>query len=401
MIPTLTCSAVRTDDPSQTTPIDFSPALVNLDYHRAGALLTRLGARETIYAQDISGSIPEAWREHFWASNVRIPDMYDRASEFISAISGLSGLRSWQSLAKAKQEAQWNVTSAHKLQKAVHGARFVPLAQSTACMLFDDIGGTFANDVDEAIDRTFSHEDLVAAVGHPVWDAPDSVRDDYTRRSTEWVRANGRPFAFSTEPRKWAGVASDDLVAILEDEPELTEREFLDRVWSGLEADLLDNHYEEAHEAIRQHDGLTAALKAWLAAHRSDTDVHTSFEAVRAWNESQEITSHFPDMTAVVGLFADVTPQEVRDWVDKYALQAQKAVEALNALWRPDILDPEIAVTSAAANGISLICEPKRSTFQTWRWINNGTGESSPKFLTLELCVEALPPHLSETGKTA
>lgn len=401
MIPSFTCSAVRTDDPSQTTPIDFSSALVNLDHHRAADLLTRLGARETIYAQDISGSIPETWRQHFWASNVRIPDMYDRASEFIAAIRGVSGLRSWQALARARQEAQWNVTSARKLRKVVKAARFVPLSQSTAAMLFDDIGGTYANDADEAIDRTFSHDDLVAAVGHPVWDGPDSIREDYTRRSDAWVRSNACPFAFSTEPRKWAGVTNDDLLAILEDEPEIAEAQFLDRAWTGLESDLSDNHYEEAHEAIRKRDDLSEALIAWLAAHRSTGDATKAFDAVRSWNEGQQIVSYFPDMTAVVGLFSDVNPQEVHVWVDRHTERAEKAVEAVNALWRPDILDPETETASAAALGISLLCEPKRSSHQTWRWINDATGESSPKFLTLELCVEALPSPVPETGKAA
>lgn len=401
MIPNLTCSAVRTDDPSHTVSLDLSRALANLDHQRAIELLRKFQAREAIYVQEISGSIPDDWREAFWASNVRIPDLYERAAVFITAISGVSGLRSWQALAKARQEAEWNVTSAQKLRDAVHKARFVTLSQSSAPMLFDEISGTYS-DADEAVDHAFSHEDLVAAVGQPDWTAPDSERAEHTTRSNAWVRANARPFAFSTTPRIWAGLTQDALVAILEDEPDLNEGQFLDRAWTSLETDLSDNHFEEAHEALRRHDDLTSALKTWFADHRLTTTAGANaFDAVRSWNESQQITSYFPDMTTIVGLFADVTPQEVRDWVDNFALKAAKAVEAINRLWRANILVPESAIAAAAKNGISLICEPRRSTRQAWRWVNTSTGESSPKFMTLELCVEALPPHLPETGQAA
>ncbi len=399
MIPSFICSAVRVDDPSKVVSFDLTPALANLDHRRASVLISRMKAREAIFVQDLSASIPEDWREHFWASNVRIPDLYDRASEFLVAIGELTGLRSWQALALARQDAQMTVASAKKLQSAVSTARFVSLSKCTAAMLYDDLADAYG-DADTIIDRAFSHEDLIAAVGHTNWEGTEADRNEHMMRSNAWVRVNARPFAFSTNPVTWQGVSQDDLGSILEDEPDLTEGQFIERVWTGLETDLGDNHYEDAHEAIRLSDDLTIALKAWFAARRLSTSkAESAFAGVQAWNNIQQITSHFPDMKTVVGLFEDVDHQGARDWVDHYVLRAERALDALNGLWRSAIVDPEKAISDARSIGFSLVCEPRHSSRQKWRWINDATGEISEKFLTLELCVESLPATRPQTGK--
>lgn len=399
MIPSLICSAVRIDDPSKVVSLDLTPALANLDHRRASVLIARLKAREAIFVQDLSASIPDEWRKHFWASNVRIPDLYDRASEFIVAIGELTGLRSWQALAFARQDAQLTLASAKKLQNAVSTARFVSLSKCTAAMLYDDLGDAYG-DTDTIIDQSFSHEDLIAAVGHPNWEGTEADRSEHMVQSSAWVRVNARPFAFSTKPVTWDGVSQDDLTSILEDEPDLIEGRFIERVWTGLETDLDDNHYEDAHEAIRRSDDLTMALKAWFAARRlSTSDAEKAFAAVQAWNNAQQITSHFPDMKTVVGLFDDVDHQEARDWVDRYVRRVERTLDAINGLWRSAFVDPEKAIADARSIGFSLVCEPKHSSRQKWRWINDATGEISAKFLTLELCVESLPAPRPQTGK--
>ncbi|PZR95166.1 MAG: hypothetical protein DI537_05120 [Stutzerimonas stutzeri] len=399
MIPTLSCSAVRIDDPSETAVIDLSPVLLNLDCGRAADLLARMGARRTVYAQELSSCIPDGWREHFWASNVKVPDMAESAVNFLAELNGEAGLRSWRALAAARQEARWGAASARKLQKAVHAASFTPASQSASAMLYDDISDTYANDADEAVDRTYSHDDLVAAVGSPPWDSSETDRDAYSRRAHEWVRSHGRPFAFSTRPRRWAGITSEDLLSILEDEPAISESHFLERVWSCLETDLSDNHHDNAYEELRRPDDLTNAARSWLEAYRSGAEASKAFAGVRDWNDSQGIVSHFPDYTAVVGLFSDVTEQEVRDWVDAHVRAAERALDDVNGLWRPVISAPDKAIEEAAGMGITLSCGPSRSSRQTWRWINAATGERSTEFLTLELCVETLPTHRQETGK--
>jgi hypothetical protein len=399
MIPSFICSAVRVDDPSKVVSFDLTPALANLDHRRASVLISRMKAREAIFVQDLSASIPEDWREHFWASNVRMPDLYDRASEFLVAIGELTGLRSWQALALARQDAQLTVASAKKLQSAVSTARFVSLSKCTAAMLYDDLADAYG-DSDTIIDRAFSHEDLIAAVGHTEWEGTETDRSEHMMRSNAWVRANARPFAFSTKPLMWDGVSHDDLRSILEDEPDLSEGQFIERVWTGIETDLDDNHYEDAHEAIRRSDDLTIALKAWYAVRRlSTSEAEVAFAAIRAWNNAQQITSHFPDMKTVVGLFDDVDHQEARDWVDRYVARVERELDALHGFWRSTFVDPEKAIDDARSTGFSLVCEPRHSSRQNWRWINDATGETSAKFLTLELCVESLPAPRPKTGK--
>lgn len=391
MLPRFDCTAIHKDNPADTISIDIATALVNGNLGQAQRLLEKLENGETILVHEISAALPDRWRQAFMDSNARIPDLYERGRAFSQALHGLPGLESWMALAMARQQASWRVAAALRLMKAIEGASFTTVSSCSADMLYDEISGNFS-DIDEAIDAAFSFEDLVAAVGPRDWDAPEDVAAAYSKRASRWVRENARPFAFATRPVTWTGISLDALAAALEDDPELTEAQFLQGVWSDIECDLGDNHFENAFESVVSGDELDAALKAWLEAVRSNTsESAAAFEPIQAWNRKQAITSHFPDIGTLVALFDDVTPDEVREWGQRYFAEAEAGVTEIEAQWRTPIADRTGAIAAAAARGFVICCGPRHSASTTWRW--SSADAQSPPYLTLELCVESIDHH--------
>lgn len=388
MLPSFTCTAIHKDNAADTISIDIATALVNGHLGQAQRLLEKIENGETILVHEISAALPDRWRQAFMHSNARIPDLYESGRAFSEAVHGLRGLESWMALATARQQATWRVASATRLQKAVEGASFTTLSSSGTDMLYDEISGNFS-DLDGAIDAAFSFDDLVAAIGPRDWDAPEQVSAAYSERANRWVRENARPFAFATRPRTWTGISLDTLTAALEDDPELTEAQFLQSVWSDIECDLGDNHFENAFESVVSGHDLDTALKAWLQAfRRTPSQSAIAFEPIKAWNRKQTITSHFPDIGTLVALFDDVTPDEVRQWVERYVAEANAGVTEIEALWRTPISDPTSAIAAAAVRGYAINYGPKHSASPAWRWSNADI--ESPAYLTLELCVEAI-----------
>jgi hypothetical protein len=396
MLPKLICTAVRTDHSADPIEIDISVALLNGHLSQAKALIAKLDHREPIYLYDILPAIPGDWRKAFESSLVRVPNLYDCAAAFSRETRGPEGLQSWWSLAKAKQQATWHISSTQRLQRAIHAAEFIPLARYAEPQVYDDIGDAYY-DPDSAIDASFDLADLNAEIGPRNWSAPEEEAAIYNRKANAWVRANARPFAFATVQRDWAGITVESVHSIVDDNPDLTESQFLESAWSDLESDLNDNHYEGAFDDIKLSDDLDAALKAWFAAFRnSDADTAEASELLIAWNRKQSITSHFPDMGKIVGLFADASHDEAKAWVDKYVAEASAAADEIDALWRTPILDREGAIADAQEAGYTITSGPRHTDSPSWKWFT--PAEQSAEFLTLELCVEAINARSPSNG---
>lgn len=381
--------------------LDLSKAFFDVDLHHASSLLKKLVAKDEILFIDLSAGIPGKLWELFQKEAVRVPALYEIGAHFAQEIGGTAGLVSWRAVAKERNEAIYSVESAKRLLRTVSNAAFVPLAEFADSQVYDDFRDEYC-DPESAIDNGFDFDRLKMEVGPRNWSAPPDEEAAYNALVNAWVRKHAYPFAFGTNQVRWNGISANDLIDILEDDPEIQPSDFIGAVWNGIESDLDDNHHDEAYELIKDGNALDSALLTWLAAYRDPSRVGPPDPRdITAWNAKQEIVSIFPDMGRVVGLFGDTTYEEVQAWCENHLAKANQKVADVEALWRQPYARPEDEIANWKRLGFTV--KPNSTRYgridSAWTWTNDANEQCSEQFLTLELCIESLTQSNALSGQ--
>lgn len=251
-----------------------------------------------------------------------IPQFADKLAEFITAIGGLDRVEAYKEHNYRLHSAKQALDEARNLKKVV--SRATLCAPSQFDMFATVQGGRdFVSDIEEASDvwRAYSHTNRRPDVAHD-----DPAYEAWVNGYPAWARQHATPFAFGTQPDKWAGISEETIRTHHEENDDVD----LDAI---LENEMSE-HFEDAYDHLEDVKELGVFLDQWVPHAGSGDAIDLSLGAMLAtWNAKQHITSYYLDAESIIPAFEGVTLAEIHAWCDANVAKREVALQDLDNSW--------------------------------------------------------------------
>lgn len=338
--------------------INMDAVLLSFNSRRALVVLEKLANGQSDYGHlPIYKGMPRHHLEGIIngpnSADIYQNDLHSDAKAFFEQLGGSAGFRQFSELNRYREQLERKKDRLFREMVDVNAAAFILAPASKNELLYDDFSEKFA-DVETLLMQYRMPKDIF------------EMGDNAERHKAfeQWVRVNGRPYAWDTIRDDWKGLTVDDVLGRWDDlydeddeDADPSNRSLLTELIAAVKADIecqLDSdHYEDAYHDVVDIDGIDGIVTAWFDE-KGDLRQNVDGKLVAdqnlkkrlaKWGEKQSITSYHRDSSAIVGLHPDVTEAECKQFLEREFSRVRNEIDKVENMWRLPLSEGVYAVT--------------------------------------------------------